>query len=89
MFEEYDANYKDQLVKGVIEKVPDKDLSKENVCYLSHHSVLREDRDTTKLRVVFDANAKSTKKAFPLNGHLQLGEYYLPSVFDTLLPFRC
>ena len=56
---EYDNVIKDQLEKGIVEKV---DLNEPTevgkVSYLPHKMVIREDKDTTKLRVVFDASAK-------------------------------
>jgi len=55
----YDAVIKDQLNKGIIEAV---DYGKEpvhQVHYLPHHAVIRNDKDTTKLRVVYDASART------------------------------
>ena len=49
----------DQLNSGVIEPVDtDQAVEPGTVHYLSHREVVRMDRKTTKLRVVFDASSK-------------------------------
>ena len=49
----------EQLQQGIIEKV---DETQQNtgriVHYLSHHAVIRQDKQTTKLRIVYDASAR-------------------------------
>ena len=56
---EYDAIIKDQIQKGMVELVeqPGNAERAERVHYLPHHAVVREDKDTTKVRVVYDASA--------------------------------
>ena len=54
--------------------------------YLAHHPVMREDKDTTKLRTVFDASAKTFGPS--LNECLYKGPQLTPLVFDILLRFR-
>ena len=88
LFSEYDAIFQDQLDKGIIEHVPNNQVSAENTHYLCHHGVVRKDHETTKLRIVFDGSAKSEPNQLSLNDCLQLGENYMPSLFDTLLRFR-
>ncbi|VDN05732.1 unnamed protein product, partial [Onchocerca ochengi] len=46
--------------EGVIEKVK-KGENEEPVAYLSHQAVINKQKTTTKLRVVFDASAKTTE----------------------------
>ena len=50
--------------------------------YLPHHPVIREDNDTTKVRIVFDASAKGNGPS--LNECVYKG----PLIFDILLRFR-
>ncbi|XP_026726618.1 uncharacterized protein LOC113493036 [Trichoplusia ni] len=55
-----------------MEKVSqDKRKCKEAI-YLPHHAVIREDRDTTKVRVVFDASCKGSN-GMSLNDNLLIG----------------
>ena len=57
---EYDCVIKEQLHRGiveVVEKPSEEEVGK--VHYIPHHAVIRRDKLTTKLRVVFDASAKS------------------------------
>ena len=60
IFEEYDNAIKEPLVKGIVEIVSEPyNASGEHVHYLPHHAVIRNDKETTKMRVVYDASARS------------------------------
>ena len=54
--------------------------------YLAHHAVIRKDKDTNKLKIVFDASAKTFGPS--LNECLYKGPQLTPLVFDILLRFR-
>ncbi len=54
--------------------------------YLPMHSVVKETSSTTKLRVVFDASAKTTSGA-SLNDCLMVGPTLFPNITDILLRF--
>ena len=85
---EYDDYFNDQLENGIIEKVPANDPGEEGLThYLPHHCVIREDKETTKLRVVFDASC-SLKGSPSLNQCLNAGPSLNPELFDILLCFR-
>ena len=56
------------------------------VHYIPHHAVIRRDKLTTKLRVVYDASAKSDGVA--LNDCLYAGPPLAENIFDVLLRFR-
>ena len=56
--------------------------------FLPHHGVLKQNRATTKLRIVFDASAKFNKSSFSLNDCLEKGPNGIPHLFDILLKFR-
>ena len=84
---EYDSVIKDQLHRGVIEVVPKSSTDEaDRMHYLPHHAVVRRDKATTKLRVVYDASAKTIGPS--LNECLYTGPSFGQSIFDILLRFR-
>lgn len=64
------------------------DDAKKDANYLPHHCVLKPDSSTTKLRVVFDASAKSTT-GLSLNDVMLTGPTVQSTLFDIVLRFRC
>lgn len=64
------------------------DRSSHGCYYLPHHAVIRPTSSTTKLRVVFDASAKSTPSDKSLNEVLQVGGVVQSDLFTILLRFR-
>ncbi len=57
--QEYDKIIDEQLKLGIIELVPESEQTSEFIeqnetHYLPHFGVTRKDRETTKLRIVFD-----------------------------------
>ena len=77
----------EQSAKGMTEDVTDKMLLAGGVHYIPHHAVITRDKETTKLRIVFDASAKT--EGVSLNGCLNSGPCLVPNLFDVLLRFRC
>ena len=71
------------------ELVPEPELNKplEETFYLPMHAVRKEESTTTKLRVVFDASAKSST-GISLNDMLLVGPTVHPPLLDVLLRFR-
>ena len=84
----YDEVIQDQLEKGIIERVS---LNEESpvgkTCYIPHQAVIKKDRDTTKLRVVYDASAKRGDEP-SLNNCLYPGPCLLHNVAEILARFR-
>jgi len=72
----------------VIEKVQDKDGDKEDVYYLPHHGVVQKDKETLKLRIVYDGSATTPTRNQSLNDCLLTGPNYIPHIFDILTKFR-
>ena len=60
----------------------------ENIHYLLHHAVIRRDRETTKLRIVYDGSARPPERAHSLNDCLETGPNFTPQLFDMLVKFR-
>ncbi|XP_058456721.1 uncharacterized protein LOC131434092 [Malaya genurostris] len=56
--------------------------------YLPHHAIFRLSSSTTKIRVVFDASAKSSRAEKSLNDVLQVGATLQSDIFSILLRFR-
>ena len=68
----YNETIMDQLRNGVIESVPN--ASKSCVIhYLPHHCIIRKDKPTTAVRIVYDGSAKAHKSAISLNKCLHAG----------------
>ena len=61
LLQKYDQVMRDQLQKGMIEKV--NDIQSDGIVhYIPHHPVITPEKTTTKLRVVYDASAKMNKE---------------------------
>ena len=63
-------------------------LSKLLVHYLPHHGVIRQDSQTTKLRIVYDGSARALGDLYSLNDCLQTGPNCIPKLLDILVQFR-
>lgn len=59
VLKEYDSIIRTQLQDGIVELVKEDVACAGVVHYLPHHGVIRRDKDTTKVRVVYDASSKS------------------------------
>lgn len=71
----------------MIDKSHEREVLLGTVHYLPHEEVVKEDKATTKLRVVYDASAKSRNEP-SLNDCLLPGPALTPPIFDILLRFR-
>ena len=55
---------------------------------MRHNGVVRTNRETSKLCVVFEGSAKQNIEDFLLNERLDEGPNYIPSLFDVFVKFR-
>eukprot|EP00117_Sycon_ciliatum_P039449 scpid9122/ scgid5519/ len=83
----YDQTIRDQHASGIIEEVPNA-VPTGPVHYLPHHCVQRQASTTTKLRIVYDASAKTNKDGNSLNDCLHSGPSLLPDLGGILVRFR-
>ena len=83
---EYDAIVRDQLGKGILEEVADSEVAPDQIHYLPHHAVICHDKETTKVRVVYDASAGSGGPS--LNDCLYTGPRFNQRILEILLRFR-
>ena len=87
MLKRYEAVIMEQLENGIIEEVQDPGIADgQHVHYLPHHAVVHHDKDTTKLRVVYDASARLD--GISLNDCLHVGPKFNHKIFDVLVRFR-
>ncbi|XP_065065262.1 uncharacterized protein LOC135691349 isoform X2 [Rhopilema esculentum] len=86
-FKKYDDIIREQVEQGIVEQVTDLELAAETH-YLPHMAVIREEAETTKVRIVFDASSKDKKQGTSLNDCLHVGPSLTPLIFDILLRFR-
>ncbi len=87
LLEECDRIIREQEESGIIEKVTEME-SAEKVYYMPSQIVVRENAETTKVRMVFDASSKEGKKGTSLNECLHIGPPMTPLLFDVLIRFR-
>ncbi|GFX85478.1 integrase catalytic domain-containing protein [Trichonephila clavipes] len=85
-YEEYDGVFKEWLEEGVIEMVPDRELTSKGH-YLPHHPVFKQDSVTTTIRPVFDASCKAGRSP-SLNDFLVKGPNLIEDIPSILLRFR-
>lgn len=84
----YDSVVNEYLDKGYISPVsPDKLTSEPQSYIIPHHGVVREDKVTSKLRIVLDGSAK-TSTHVSLNDLLYNGQNLQGNLFDIIVNFR-
>ena len=89
LYFKYNEIFEEQLSLGIVERVPTEVENKEGKEFMPYHGVVRADRDTTKLRIVFDGSAKTSSDNLSLKNRLLHGPNYIPHLIDVLLRFRC
>ena len=86
LLQEYDNIIEDQIRSGVVEPANDVLAPVGNIHYLPHREVVREDKNTAKVRVVYDASAKGPGTS--LNDCLHTGPSLNTLIFDILIRLR-
>ena len=79
--------FKEQEKTGIIEPVNDSEIIKPDVVHFTpHREIARDDRATTKTRIVDDAS--TIRNGPSLNEMLETGPCLLPKIFEILLRAR-
>ncbi|XP_073961981.1 uncharacterized protein [Choristoneura fumiferana] len=88
LMEEYNRVLEEYLTLNHMEKIETKE-EKDNLnnVYLSHHAVIKEERETSKVRVVFDASCKGSN-GVSLNDELMIGPPVLEELRTVILRWR-
>ena len=82
-FEGYNEVIQTYLAKDYIERCEEDDMG----CYIPHHDILKENKTTTKLRIVFDGSCK-LQGTYSLNECLYKGPTLLNDLAAMLVNFR-
>ena len=87
---EYNDIIQEQLKNNIVERITDEELNQQSggFHYLPHHAVVRKERETTKVRIVFDGSAKAHNSPLSINDCLHKGPNFIPKLFDILIRFR-
>ncbi|KRZ05508.1 hypothetical protein T11_1027 [Trichinella zimbabwensis] len=83
---EYDEVIKNYIERGWIEETDEKEGTQGKTWYLPHHAVYRDDKTSTRCRIVFDASAKY--HGISLNDFLESGPPLQNQILDILIRFR-
>ncbi|VDK40503.1 unnamed protein product, partial [Cylicostephanus goldi] len=87
ILQEYEKILQDQLEKGIIEEIPNQLPAQGLLHYIPHQPVVTPKKETTKVRIVFDASSHY-KQCPSLNDILHQGPLILPELITLLLRFR-
>lgn len=85
--EEYSEFMKDYLDSGHMSLIPHDQHDDNNAYFIPHHCIIKPDSRSTRLRVVFDASAK-TSFGNSLNDELLTGPKLQQDIFSILINFR-
>ena len=86
MLETYDEIIRNQIKEGIVELAPAE--IKGPVHYIPHKPVVRENAQSTKVRIVYDASAKEDKESPSLNDCLEIGPPLQRKILDILTIIR-
>jgi hypothetical protein len=87
LYKEYAKVLDEYIQLDHMRPVPEEDIDNLRAVYLPHHAVVREDKDTTKIRVVFDASCKGVNNV-SLNDNLLVGPKLQQDLHHLLLRWR-
>ncbi|KRY64891.1 hypothetical protein T4A_10365 [Trichinella pseudospiralis] len=82
----HERGMREYLEEDFVEEVTDRTGYPGRIWYLPHHAVIREDKTTTKCRIVFDGSAQYG--GVTLNRHLDVGPALQNDLVKVLLRFR-
>ncbi|GFU62671.1 reverse transcriptase domain-containing protein [Trichonephila clavipes] len=85
LYNEYKNIVKDQIKENIVEECSSH--FETNSYYMPHSAVVRKDKETTKVRMVFDASSKG-RDCKSLNECLYAGPPLNPRIIDVILRFR-
>ena len=88
LFEMYDQVIQKQLAEGVVERAAEEVNFGQQEFYLTHKAAIRENVESTKLRIVYDASARENSRSFSLNDCLEAGPALQNLLWSVLIKTR-
>ena len=88
MLTAYNQIIQDQIKMGIVERVDEHTAQVQQRYYIPHHCVLKPGSSTTKIRIVYDASAKTRTENASLNECLHRGPLKLPDLCGMLVRFH-
>ena len=88
LLETYDNIISNQLKEGIVEKVDKKMPPNIPEFYLPHKPVVRENAESTKVRIVYDASARADNQSKSLNEYLEPGPNLQNQIWKILVRTR-
>ena len=85
-YDQYDAIIQEQKEEGIVESAPAEPKGTE--FYIPHRAVVRENAETTKLRIVYDASARESPNQPSLNNCLHPGPSLQNLLWNVLIRAR-
>ncbi|GBM78178.1 hypothetical protein AVEN_161850-1 [Araneus ventricosus] len=87
LYSQYKDDVDSYIEQNIVDRVPNSNVEDCAEFYLPHRAVIRHDKVSSKLRIVFDASSHKSGK-FSLNDSLHTGPNLYPDLFELLLSFR-
>ncbi|KAL0822198.1 hypothetical protein ABMA28_004328 [Loxostege sticticalis] len=87
LYEDYRKVLHEYVELGHMAEVESSDIDNDKAVYLPHHAVVKEDRETTKVRVVFNASSKGINNV-SLNDDLLTGPKLQQDLRHILMRWR-
>ena len=88
VLKQYDDIIQEQMEKGMVERVTETSEQAKPHHYIPHHCIIKPGSNTTKIRIVYDASAKTKSNNKSLNDCLERGPLLLPDLCGMLVRFR-
>ena len=79
---------RNEIIERMTKLKSETEVKVEGTHYSPHHAVVCKDCETTKVCIVYDGSAKNSKEGRSLNDCLQIGDNYIPHIFNMLAKFR-
>ena len=87
LMKQYHDVMNQQISDGILEPAP-KHPTGNIIHYIPHKAVIREQAESTKLRIVYDASARASTESPSLNDCLEVGPPLQPLLYDVLVRNR-